>query len=119
MTWRRVAVLAAVLCGCGKLPTGDDGAAFLEVTPPATLTLPVGGTLQFTGRALDESGAPLPDVVVHWRTPDGTITVGETSGLVTGVSAGTGKVQAFLTGDTFVSDFTTVTVTAAAGAAGR
>jgi uncharacterized protein YjdB len=114
VTWLRVAVLAALTGGCGKLPTGEGGAAFLEVTPPSTLTVAVGKTLQFRAQALNKVGDPLPDVLVHWRTADSAITIGETSGLVTGVSVGTGRVQAFIGKDQLVSDFVSVTVTAPA-----
>jgi len=103
-------VAAAMFAGCGNLPTTSEGVAFLEVLPPAVLTIDIGATTQFTAHALDRSGAPVPGVEIRWRTPDTTITVLETTGLVTGVSAGTGRVQAVVGEDELVSDFFTVTV---------
>ena len=103
-------VAAALLFGCGNLPTTSEGVAYLEVQPPATLTINIGATTQFSARALDRSGAPVEGVVVHWRTPDATITIAETSGLVTGVSPGTGRIQAVVGKDELVSDFFSVTV---------
>lgn len=106
----RGALLAALLAGCGKLPTTTDGVAFLEIVPPTTLTLEVGATLRFVARALDREGQPV-DVQVIWRTPDTTISIDET-GLVTGVSAGTGRVQAAVgESERLVSDFISLTVT--------
>jgi uncharacterized protein YjdB len=107
----RGVLLAALLAGCGNLPTGDDGVAYLELIPPPALTLDIGSTLQFVARALDPAGEPV-DVPIVWRTPDATITIDE-SGLVTGVSPGTGRVQAAI-GDNprLVSNFVTVTVRA-------
>jgi hypothetical protein len=103
-------VAAALLAGCGNLPTTSEGVAFLEVFPPTLLTIDIGGTAQFTAHALDRSGTPVASVAIRWRTPDATITVGPTSGLVTGVSAGPGRVQAVVGEDELVSDFFTVTV---------
>ena len=111
------ALLAALLAGCGNLPTTDEGVAFLEIIPPATRSLDVGATLRFVARALDRDGQPV-DVAVTWRTPDTTIRVDDT-GLVTGLSVGTGRVQAAV-GDSqrLVSEFFSLTVTAPAAGAG-
>lgn len=108
----RAIVAAALLAGCGNLPTTSEGVAFLEVIPPAVLTITIGATAQFAARALDRSGAPVEGVVVRWRTPDTTIRVHQTNGLVTGVSAGTGRVQAVVGEEELVSDFFSVTVKA-------
>ncbi len=119
MTRRSAALLAALLSGgCSGLPTTSEGVAFLEVYPSVTVTIEVGGTYQFTARTLDKSRNPI-DVAVHWRTPDTTITVGETTGLVTGVSKGDGRVQAVVGSNELVSDFVTVKVTEPATPAGR
>ena len=113
----RLLSLAAWLAGCGSLPTTSEGVAFLEVHPPATTTLEVGATLQFSAQALDQAGSPV-DVLVRWRTPDATISVGETTGLVTGRSAGTGRVQAYVGDNELVSDFVQVTVLAPSSGTG-
>lgn len=112
-------LLAALLAGCGHLPTTDDGVAYLEIIPPSTTTIPVGGTLQMTARALDQAGDPV-ETTIEWRTPDTTIEVDQ-DGLVTGLAVGTGRVQAAIPGsDRLVSNFIDLTVTAApAPASGR
>lgn len=99
------------LLSCGNLPTTGEGVAFLEILPPSTTTIQVGDSLQFEARTLDQAGNPL-EVLVRWRTPDTTITVGDTTGLVIGVFAGTGRVQAVVGDDELVSSFVTVTVQA-------
>jgi uncharacterized protein YjdB len=107
--------MAAVAAGaCGNLPTTSEGVAFLELRPPAILTITVGDSLRIGARALDQAGQPVA-VVIHWRTPDTTtVSVGDTSGVVTGRAAGTGRVQAVIGDDELVSDFVTVTVQAPA-----
>jgi uncharacterized protein YjdB len=102
-------VLAVWAFGCGDLPTTSEGVAVLEVQPPASTTIEVGGTLQFSARTLDQAGNPL-EVPVRWRTPDTTISVGETTGLVTGLFPGKGRVQAVVGDDELVSNFVEVTV---------
>ncbi len=86
------ALLGALLAGCGNLPTTSDGVAFLEIIPPGSLTLAVGDTVRIVARALDQDGQPV-SVAITWRTPDTTISVDE-AGLVTGLAAGPGRVQA-------------------------
>ena len=107
------AALAAVIAGCGSLPTTSEDVAFLEVRPPVSLIVVVGDTLRFAARALDKAGAPVA-VTVHWRTPDTTISVGDTTGLVVGIFEGTGRVQAYIGEDELVSDLIAVTVHAPA-----
>lgn len=104
-------VLGSVL-GCGNLSSTSEGVAFLEVQPPTNTSLQVGDTVQFTARTLDAAGEPL-SVTVLWRTPDSTISVGPSSGMVVGKFTGTGRVQAVVGDEELVSDFFSLTVTAA------
>ena len=106
-----LAVAVALLAGCGSLPTTGEGVAILEIRPPASLTINVGDSLRMGARALDKAGKPL-DIPIHWRTPDTTVSVGDTSGVVIGLFVGPGRVQAFLADSGLVSDFITVTVQA-------
>ena len=106
----RVFLATLVLSGCGSLPTTEDGVAFLEVIPPNDLSIDIGETLQITARALDASGDPV-DVPIVWTSADTTVTVDET-GLVTGLFAGKGRVQARVEGsDRLISGFIEITVT--------
>ena len=127
MTPLRAALIAALIGSCGKLPTTSEGVAFLEVAPPSTRTITIGDTVRFRARALDALGAPIPDVVILWRTPDeAIISVDESTGLVTGLAAGLGRVQAVIgsvdpkkTKEYFASDFVSLTVSEPAGPAAR
>lgn len=101
--------LGVILSSCGDLPTTSEGVAFLEIRPPASTTIEIGDSLQFTARALDKAGLPL-DVAIRWRTPDTTIAVVETTGVVTGLLAGTGRVQAAIGDNELVSNFVFVTI---------
>jgi len=126
VTRLRAAVIAALIGSCGTLPTTSEGVAFLEVAPPSTLTITIGDTVRFRARALDASGVPKPEVVILWRTPDeAIISIDETTGLVTGLAAGIGRVQAVIgtvaanSKQYFASDFVSVTVSEPAGPAAR
>jgi Big-like domain-containing protein len=83
-----------VLFGCSDLSTGAGGVVGLEITTPQLLTLEVGETLPLTARALDKDGQTVA-TEISWRAPDPTLTVDPLTGVVTGVSPGTGRVQAF------------------------
>jgi len=88
--WPLLPLLA--LLGCSGLDEGEGGAVALQVEVPLPATLEVGDALQLTATALDADGNPV-DVPITWRAADETVTVSPT-GLVTGVSVGTGRVQA-------------------------
>ncbi|HEV8600526.1 MAG TPA: hypothetical protein VGQ69_14295 [Gemmatimonadales bacterium] len=101
--------LAALITFCGNLPTTSEGVAFLQVEKPANTTIELGDSLQLHAVALDKAGDPL-DVPILWRTPDTTIAVEATSGLVTTLAPGQGRVQAVVGDDELVSDFIILTV---------
>ena len=92
----RWALLLPVLMvlGCSELTEGAGGVVGLEINTPPKTDLEVGETMQLTARALDKDGNTIP-AAVTWRAPDPTLTVDEVSGVITGVSPGTGRVQAF------------------------
>jgi len=122
----RAALIAALIGGCGKLPTTSEGVAFLEVAPPVTRTITIGDTVRFRARALDVLREPIPDVVILWRTPDEAIISVDEFGLVTGLAAGIGRVQAVIgtldpkkPKESFTSDFVSITVSEPPGTAAR
>jgi hypothetical protein len=88
--WPLLPLLA--LLGCSGLDEGEGGAVSLQVEVPVPATLEVGDALQLTATALDADGNPV-DVPITWRAADPTVTVSP-AGLVTGVSVGSGRVQA-------------------------
>jgi Bacterial Ig-like domain (group 2) len=85
---------SVVLQGCSDLTAGSGGVAGLEIRAPALKTIEVGETLQLSALALDKDGNAVA-APVTWLAPDATLTVDGSTGAVTGVSPGTGHVQAF------------------------
>ena len=98
------------LLGCSGLDEGEGGAVALEVEVPVPATVEVGDALQLTAIALDADGNAV-DAAITWRAADSTVTVSPT-GLVTGVSAGSGRVQA--RNGSLGSNLVTITVIARA-----
>ena len=92
----RSALLFSILLvlGCSDLTEGAGGVVGLELNQPGSLIIEIGETLPLTARAIDKDGNPV-DAAVTWRAPDPTLTVDPATGVITGVSAGTGRVQAF------------------------
>lgn len=90
--WLRLLPLA-LLVGCSELDEGEGGIVALEVRAPFPAIVEVGETVQLSAKPLDADGDSV-DAPVSWRSPDATVSVGETTGQVTGVSPGTGRVQA-------------------------
>jgi hypothetical protein len=80
------------MLGCSDLTEGAGGVVAIEVTTPSPNTLEVGETLQLSAQALDKDGNPV-DVPISWSAADPTLTV-DANGAVTGVTPGTGRVQA-------------------------
>ncbi len=91
--WAVVFPLVAAL-GCSSLDEGEGGVVALELRVPSPATLEVGETLQLSVRPLNKDGDSVA-AAVTWLTPGDVVTVDPT-GLVTGVSPGTGQVQARL-----------------------
>jgi hypothetical protein len=80
--------------GCSSLTEGAGGVVGLDIRTPELKTIEVGETLPLTALALDKNGNPVA-VTITWRAPDPTLTVDQ-SGVITGVSPGTGRLQAFV-----------------------
>jgi len=83
------------ILGCSDLTEGPGGVVGLEITTPASDTLEVGEALQLSARALDKDGNTV-SVPISWRAADVTLMVDGGTGLVSGVSPGPGRVQAFV-----------------------
>jgi hypothetical protein len=80
--------------GCSDLTEGEGGVVGLEINTPTDTEIEVGETMALTARALDKDGNTIP-AAVTWRAPDATLTVDQATGVITGVSPGPGRVQAF------------------------
>jgi hypothetical protein len=105
--------IAIALTGCAQLPSTGDGVVALEVTPPATLTLAAGDSVQLIAAARDSQGEEIT-ADIRWATPDTTLTVDSITGLVVAIdSSGTGRVQAAI--GNLHSSFLTFQLTPQAG----
>jgi hypothetical protein len=87
-------VVFLVLQGCSDLTEEAGGVVGLEIRTPELRTIEVGETLQLEAVALDKDGNQV-DAAITWQGPDPTLTVDAATGVITGVSQGTGRVQAF------------------------
>jgi hypothetical protein len=96
--------------GCSNLTESSGGIVGLDIRAPTLKTIEVGETLPLSAQALDRNGAPVA-AQITWRAPDPTMTVDQT-GVITGVSPGTGRVQAFV--GSLASSLVSFTVTARA-----
>jgi hypothetical protein len=114
ITTRRLlgTALALVLAGCAALPTTGDGVVELRVELPASTTLLQGESLQLIALAYDRTGAVVPAAAIVWSTPDTTLSVDPSLGVVLGIAeSGTGRVQAAV--GTLRSNLITFTLQAA------
>ena len=129
-TWTSSATNVATIAGSGVATGVAPGSAqitastanvssqpvTLNVTPviasvtisPTSATIAVGGTQQFTATAIDVSGNVV-QASFTWQNSNANIATINSSGLVTGVSAGTVMITATASGVT--SPVATVTVT--------
>jgi uncharacterized protein YjdB len=98
---------------------GKSGSATVTVTSvapvasvtvsPATASVQAGATVQLTATPKDASGTPLTGRVITWTTTDATAATVSSSGLVTGVKAGSVTITATSEGK---SGMASITVTA-------
>jgi len=87
-----LALLAAAL-GCSGLPEAESGVVGIEVTVPGPDTVEVGESIQLSARPLDKNGDSV-GTPVAWVSADPAATIDASSGVLTGVSPGTARVQA-------------------------
>src|SRR5712691_5524578 len=82
---------------------GQSGTSSLTVTPvpvasvtvtPSSATVAIGQTVQLTATPKDANGNPLTGRVISWSSSDNTIATVSSSGLVTGVAAGSATITA-------------------------
>jgi hypothetical protein len=86
-------LVVSVIVGCSGLDEIASGVVALQIQLPAVRTVEVGESLQLTAVGIDKDGQPVNGEIT-WRAADPTLSV-DATGLITGVSPGTGRVQAF------------------------
>ena len=106
--------VAVSVPACRDLTIAADRVIAIEVTTAAP-KVAVGDTLRLSARALNGAGAVVPNAAVAWVATDTAVgfSLNGTTGLVTGISAGSWHVQARV--ENLRSDPITVTVIAAPG----
>jgi uncharacterized protein YjdB len=104
----QVFLLVATGLSCGGSTSGPSVTMVAAVTVSAPLkSIEVGNTAQLTATAFDQTGAQLIGVTFQWSSSDKTIATVSSSGVVTGVAAGSARISA-MTGT--VSGFADITV---------
>ncbi|HEX6433991.1 MAG TPA: PQQ-dependent sugar dehydrogenase [Gemmatimonadales bacterium] len=90
-------ILAATASGCGS----DDGSGNVEPNPVTSVTvtasqpnIEVGGTVQLTATARDSRNLVLEGKSFEWSTSAGAVASVSSSGLVTGLAAGSAEITA-------------------------
>ena len=86
-------LLAALLAACSGLDEGEAGVVGLEVRVPGPDSVEIGESIQLAARPLNKDGDSV-GAAVTWLSADPTATIDAATGVLSGVSAGTARVQA-------------------------
>lgn len=86
-------LLPLVLAACSGLDEAEGGVVALEIRVPSPPVIEIGEQLQLSARPLNAEGDSVAAPVI-WLPLDATLSVDRETGIVTGVSPGTGRVQA-------------------------
>ena len=86
-------LLAVVGWGCSGLAEGEGGVVGIEVSVPGPDTVEVGESIQLSARPLDKNGDSVATTVT-WVSADPAASVDAATGVLTGVTVGTARVQA-------------------------
>jgi hypothetical protein len=90
----RFGLLAAVtVLGCSGLDEGEAGVVGIEVRVPGPDTVEVGESIQLSAKPLNKDGDSVATTIT-WLSADPTAAVDPATGILTGVSVGTARVQA-------------------------
>jgi Big-like domain-containing protein len=79
--------------GCSGLTEAEGGVVGIEVRVPGPDSIEVGESIQLSAKPLDKNGDSAA-IAVTWVSADPTATVDAATGVLTGVSVGTARVQA-------------------------
>lgn len=95
MNFRRplLAVLALASAACSESSTALDDVRSVRVTP-ASLSIDVGLTVQFTAEALDAEGNVVPGITFEWSSSNTTVATVTSDGLAEALSVGTAAITA-------------------------
>jgi hypothetical protein len=99
------------IIGCSELDPAEGGVVGIEVRVPGPDSVEVGESIQLSATPLDRNGDSLA-ATITWVSADPAATIDATTGVLTGVSVGTARIQA--TSGTLSSSFITFAVVAGA-----
>ena len=112
--WFAAAFALVAMTSCGKL-TGtrssknESSPSYLTVSPHAA-TIEAGSAVQLTATVFDGKDRPLPTQLIRWEVQNAAnMATVDSTGLVTGLIAGTALVTA--TSETFLQDRAEITIT--------
>jgi Bacterial Ig-like domain (group 2) len=97
VTRRMHLVLLAAVAGCSGLPEAEQGVVGIEVRVPGPDTVEVGEAIQLSAKPLDKNGDSIA-AQVTWVSADPAATIDAPTGVLTGASPGTARVQATVAG---------------------
>jgi Bacterial Ig-like domain (group 2) len=101
------ALLVMAVVGCSELDPAEGGVVGIEIRVPGPDSVEVGESIQLSAKPLDRNGDSLA-AAVTWASADTAATIDATTGVLTGVSVGTARIQA--TAGTLSSSFITFAV---------
>lgn len=103
--------LLGAAIGCSGLTEAEGGVVGIEIGVPGPDTVEVGEAVQLSARPLDKNGDSAATAVT-WISVDPTATIDPATGVLTGITPGTARVQAAVGG--LASDLITFSVVAPA-----
>jgi hypothetical protein len=86
-------LIATAVVGCSGLTAAEGGVVGIEVRVPGPDSIEVGESIQLAAKPLDKNGDSAA-AAVTWVSADPTASIDAATGVLTGVSVGTARVQA-------------------------
>lgn len=86
-------LLLGATAGCSGLTEGEGGVVGIETSVPGPDTVEVGESIQLSARPLDKNGDSAA-AAVTWVSADAAAIIDASTGVLTGVTPGTARVQA-------------------------
>lgn len=86
-------LLPLLAAGCSGLDEGEAGVVGIEVQVPGPDSLEIGESIQLGAKPLDKNGDSAA-VAITWVSADPTASIDPVTGVLTGVSAGSARIQA-------------------------
>jgi uncharacterized protein YjdB len=107
MSWMGASLLLAASLACNTDATNPDGSAVdsIAITPPSA-SLMVGSSVALNAAVLDANGEVIPSLNVAWASEDTLVAQVSSTGVVTGMGAGSVRIAASSWGKNAVATIT-------------